>query len=500
MYILILYLPFLSFIILGLFGRLLGYRGSLYFAVLCILSANILSYCICYEVCLLESPCIINLATWLDFDLVQLNFGLYFDTLTSIMLIVVTFISLAAHIYSVEYMNNDPHRIRFMCYLSLFTFFMLVLVTAHNLIQLFIGWEGVGICSYLLINFWFSRIQANKSAILAVIANKVSDLALMCAFAAVFYYHKSFDVTVLSGISDLLTVAGAVPETYNTIHYWVCLLFIAGAVGKSAQVGLHIWLPEAMEGPTPVSSLIHAATMVTAGIFLLCRFSFILHNFHDLCVLVILIGAMTAFFGATVGIFATDLKKVIAYSTCSQLGYMFFACGLLQFSNAMFHLFVHAFFKALLFLCAGYLIHACLEEQDMRRYGGLYKLVPSQYVMVSIGSISLMGLPFFSGFFSKERIVESVYGYTASNTLGVYNYVYLSEFLVSIVVLCSVIYSIRLIAYVFFTTFGGFRQRIMHIHYASGVTITVLTALAIASMCCGYVTEVFFFDYSFTQM
>lgn len=498
MYSLILYLPFLSFITLGIFGRSLGYRGSLYFAVVCILFANILSYCICYEVCLFESQCIIYLATWLDFDLVQLNFGLYFDNLTSVMLIVVTFISLVAHIYPVEYMNNDPHRIRFMCYSSLFTFFMLVLVTAHNLVQLFIGWEGVGICSYLLINFWYSRIQANKSAILAVIANKISDLALMCAFAAVFYYYKSFDITLLSGLTNLLTESGCVSGTYHTIHYWVCLLFIVGAIGKSAQVGLHIWLPEAMEGPTPVSSLIHAATMVTAGIFLSCRFSFILHKSPDLCVLVIFVGALTAFFGATVGIFATDLKKVIAYSTCSQLGYMFFACGLLQFSDAMFHLFVHAFFKALLFLCAGYLIHACQEEQDMRKYGGLYKVLPSQYVMVSIGSISLMGLPFFSGFFSKERIVESVYGYTSNSTIGVYNYVYFSEFLVSIVVICSVIYSMRLIAYVFFTTFGGFRQQIMNIHYASMVTITVLAVLAVASICCGYVTEVFFYDHTIT--
>lgn len=496
MYLLIIYLPFLSFIILGLFGRFLGYRGSLYFAAVCILFANLLSYIICYEVCICDTTSIIHLATWINFDIMQLDFGFYFDTLTSIMLVVVTFISLVAHIYSVEYMNNDPHRIRFICYLSLFTFFMLLLVTAHNLVQLFIGWEGVGICSYLLINFWFSRIQANKSAILAVVVNKISDLALLCAFAAIFYYNKSFDITVLSGVATLFSDCFINSDIFYIMHYWVCLLFIIGAVGKSAQIGLHIWLPEAMEGPTPVSSLIHAATMVTAGIFLLCRFRFFYTFFPELLVLIVLIGALTAFFGATVGIFVTDLKKVIAYSTCSQLGYMFFACGLLQFSSAMYHLFIHAFFKALLFLCAGYLIHACHEEQDLRKYGGLYKILPSQYVMVSVGSISLMGLPFFSGFFSKERIVESIYGYSAFINIGIYNYIYFAEFLVSIVVICSVIYSMRLLAYVFFNSFGGFRQHIMNIHYASVITIFALAILAIASICCGYITEIFFYDYA----
>ena len=287
---------------------------------------------------------------------------------------------------------------------------MLVLVTANNFIQLFIGWEGVGICSYLLINFWYTRVGANKSSIMAVFTNKIGDISLLIAFAIIFQTFKSLDFNIINSI-----LLAETNKDYNMIYY-ITFLILIGSVAKSAQVGLHFWLPEAMEGPTPVSSLIHAATMVTAGVFLIVRTSFLFQQIPDILIWVSFFGSLTTFFGSSVGLFQYDIKKIIAYSTCSQLGYMFLACGLSSYYNSMFHLINHAFFKALLFLTAGYIIHALSNEQDLRKMGGLLKKMPLAAMMIFIGSISLMGFPYTSGFFSKEKIVELFY-----NKL-IYNY------------------------------------------------------------------------------
>lgn len=319
------------------------------------------------------------------------------------MLVVVTFISFLVHIYSIEYMREDPHQIRFFSYISIFTFFMIVLVTAGNLVQLFIGWEGVGICSYLLINFWYSRVDANKSSIMAMVTNKVGDICLLVAFAIVFFIYKSFDFSVIFSYH----IVNAFYFHLNTdLIFIICFLFILGAVGKSAQLGLHVWLPEAMEGPTPVSSLIHAATMVTAGIFLLIRCSFLFDLVPSIYLIILFFGSLTTFLGSSIGLFQHDIKKIIAYSTCSQLGYMFLSCGLLGYSNSIFHLINHAFFKALLFLSAGLIIYCFSHEQDYRKMGSLIFFFPFAYISILIGSLSLIGFPFLSGFYSKEKIVQ----------------------------------------------------------------------------------------------
>jgi NADH-ubiquinone oxidoreductase chain 5 len=337
-----------------------------------------------------------------------------FDSLTVVMLVVVTFISSLVHLYSTEYMINDPHLSRFMFYLSLFTFFMLILVSADNYVQMFVGWEGIGLCSYLLINFWFTRIQANKAAVKAMLMNRIGDFGLALGLLLIFTNFQSFDYCVVFGLvlkheNFLVNFLGFEVALLNVL---AVLLFV-GAVGKSAQLFLHTWLPDAMEGPTPVSALIHAATLVTAGVFLIVRSSLIFEFAPFALLIVTVFGAMTCFFAATTGLLQNDLKKVIAYSTCSQLGYMVFACGVSSYSVSVFHLANHAFFKALLFLGAGCVIHAVSDEQDMRKMGGLRKIIPFTYVMMLIGSFSLSGFPFLTGFYSKDVILEvSFAGYT----------------------------------------------------------------------------------------
>jgi len=323
------------------------------------------------------------------------------------MLIVVTLISSLVHLYSTEYMSHDPHLTRFMSYLSLFTFFMLILITANNFLQMFVGWEGVGLSSYLLINFWFTRIQANKSAIKAMLVNRVGDFFILLALFAIYFVFNSLDYDVVFSLVPLMTTYQITIGNFlfSAIDL-ICLFLFLGAMGKSAQLGLHTWLPDAMEGPTPVSALIHAATMVTAGVFLLARCSF-LFEFSPLVLnFIMLIGASTAFFASTTGLFQNDIKKVIAYSTCSQLGYMIFACGLSSYEVGIFHLSNHAFFKALLFLGAGSIIHAVSDEQDMRKMGGLKNLLPFSYSIMLIGSLALVGFPFLTGFYSKDLILE----------------------------------------------------------------------------------------------
>jgi len=406
-----------------------------------------------------------------------------FDTLTVVMCCVVTFISSLVHLYSIEYMAHDPHLSRFMSYLSLFTFFMLILVTADNFIQMFVGWEGVGLCSYLLINFWFTRIQANKAAIKAMVMNRIGDFGLVLGILLIFISYRAVDYATVFALTP--TMCGTCinflnleMDTLTTIGFF---LFI-GAIGKSAQLGLHTWLPDAMEGPTPVSALIHAATMVTAGVFLIARCSPIYEFAPDILEVIAVLGASTAFFAATVGLLQNDLKRVIAYSTCSQLGYMIFACGLSNYSVGVFHLANHAFFKALLFLGAGSIIHAVADEQDMRKMGGLKNLIPFTYSMIVIGSLALIGFPFLTGFYSKDLILEVAFGkYTSS---GHYSY-----YLGTIGAFFTAFYSTRLLYLTFLAKPNGFRSVICYAYDSSYYICTALGVLAVPSIFIGFYTK-----------
>lgn len=352
----------------------------------------------------------ITIANWITSGNFSATWALKFDQLTAIMLVVVTVVSSLVHVYSTSYMEEDKSIARFMSYLSLFTFFMLILVTADNFIQLFVGWEGVGLASYLLIGFWFKKPSANAAAIKAFITNRVGDFGLIIAIAIIYLTFGSISYdAVFSSVSknmfDGITLFG---KTFGSIDA-ICILLFIGAMGKSAQIGLHVWLADAMEGPTPVSALIHAATMVTAGVFLVARCSPLFEYSPVALNIVTLVGAATAIFAATIAITQNDIKKIIAYSTCSQLGYMFFACGVSAYSAAVFHLATHAFFKALLFLGAGSVIHAMHHEQDIRKMGGIYKKIPITYAMMWIGSLALAGFPPFAGYYSKDIILEAAY-------------------------------------------------------------------------------------------
>lgn len=401
MFFLIIFLPFLGFLGGSFFGRFIG-KYVVYFTIFnvflsCFFSLHLLflnfkynGYLICF------------LFNWISCDQLQISWELFGDNFTFFMCFVVTFISLLVHLYSNEYMNEDPHFVRFMSYLSLFTFFMLILITASNYIQMFVGWEGVGLSSYLLINFWFTRLQANKAAIKAMLFNRIADMFMLIGLFAIYVTFETFDYVIIFSI---------VPFFYNNLYVldFICIFLFLGAMGKSAQLGFHNWLPDAMEGPTPVSALIHAATMVTAGIFLIIRSSYIFEFSYFALNFIAIVGALTAFFGSTTGLFFHDLKRVIAFSTCSQLGYMILACGLSRFNIAFFHLVTHAFFKALLFLTAGAIIHSMMNEQDIRKYGGSIKYLPLTYISFLVGSLNLIGFPFLSGFYSKDILLELVY-------------------------------------------------------------------------------------------
>lgn len=490
---------FSSFFITLLFGKVLGVYFSCILTCLFIFICFVASCLIFFFIAFKHTIVSVSLFPWVDLDLLNVKWEFLVDPLTASMLLVVTSISFLAHLYSIEYMHGDPHQVRFMSYLSLFTFFMLVLVYANNYMLLFVGWEGVGICSYLLINFWYTRISANKSSMMALITNKLGDISLMIGFSILFLVFKTLNYSSIFAVLSFYTDI----SVYLQI---VCCLFILGAVGKSAQVGLHIWLPEAMEGPTPVSSLIHAATMVTAGIFLIIRSSFIFETLNaSIFLWIVFIGSVTCFFSATIGIFQNDLKKVVAYSTCSQLGYMFLSCGLSGYSNSMYHLFNHAFFKALLFLTAGYIIHTISNEQDMRKFGGLVKLMPFSYLMILIGSLSLMGFPFFSGYYSKEKILELFTSKLSANTnMYVYYYenIYMFCYLISYVaIIFTMIYSTKLLLLTFMGAYNGYISRISKfitmrninnsdklygISYSSYFLILPLFLLSILSILSGY--------------
>nr|ALO20686.1 NADH dehydrogenase subunit 5 [Tiaropsis multicirrata] len=403
MYILIILLPLISSIFCGFYGRKLGYEGVKIFSCIMLLISAILSICCFTEVVILGSSIKIILWSWFDLGMLYNSMTLQFDHVVCSMLILVTSVSFFVHLFSTSYMDGDPHLPRFMSYLSLFTFFMIILVTSNNLVQLFIGWEGVGLCSYLLIGFWYTRIQANKSAIKAMVMNKVGDIGLLLAMIMIWLYIGSLDYNTIFSYSYFITKEGISLDL-------ISFLLLIGVVGKSAQIGLHTWLPDAMEGPTPVSALIHAATMVTAGVFLIIRMSPFFENTPTILVIIVLLGSITAFFTSTIGLTQNDLKKVIAYSTCSQLGYMVMICGFSQYNTGLFHLINHGFFKALLFLSAGSIIHALSDEQDFRKMGGMNMITPFTYACIIIGSVSLMGLPFLTGFYSKDLIIELIYG------------------------------------------------------------------------------------------
>lgn len=483
MYLLIVFLPLIGSISAGLFGRKIGPYGSSVLTTTCLILTFFCSFFAFYEVALLGCPVYIKLIPWIDSEVLNIDWGFMFDSLTVVMCCVVTFVSSLVHLYSTEYMSHDPHLSRFMSYLSLFTFFMLILVTADNFVQMFVGWEGVGLCSFLLINFWFTRIQANKAAIKAMVLNRIGDFGLVLGILVIFVNYKAVDYATVFSLTPMFS-----GDIINFLNYDLDLLTVigaflfVGAIGKSAQLGLHTWLPDAMEGPTPVSALIHAATMVTAGVFLIARCSPIYEFASTIKEIIVLFGAMTAFFAATVGLLQNDLKKVIAYSTCSQLGYMVFACGLSNYSVGIFHLANHAFFKALLFLGAGSVIHAVADEQDMRKMGGLRYLVPFTYSMMVIGSLALIGFPFLTGFYSKDLILEVAYG--KFTTVGHFSY-----YLGTMGAFLTAFYSTRLTYLTFLSKPNGYKSVICAAYDSSYQICIALGCLAIPSIFIGYYTK-----------
>jgi NADH-quinone oxidoreductase subunit L len=486
MYQAIVFLPLIGAIIAGFFGRLIGARASEVITTSLVLVTMPLSWLALYQVGMEGHEARIELFRFIDSGELQTSWALRIDTLTAVMLVVVTTVSGLVHLYSIGYMADDDGRPRFFAYLSLFTFAMLALVTADNLVQLFFGWEGVGLMSYLLIGFWYHRPSANAAAIKAFIVNRVGDFGFALGIFATF--------TVFNTVQYDTIFASAPDQVGKTMEFLgmqvdvltlICLLLFMGAMGKSAQFLLHTWLPDAMEGPTPVSALIHAATMVTAGVFMVARLSPLFELAPIALGVVTFFGATTAFFAATVGLVQNDIKRVVAYSTCSQLGYMFVAEGVGAYGTGMFHLFTHAFFKALLFLGAGAVIHALHHEQDMRRMGALRKVLPFTWAMMLIGTLSLTGFPLTSGFVSKDAIIEAAYA--AGTLIGMYGFV-----LTAIAALLTSFYSWRLM---FLTFEGKPREKpdvLAHAHEPPWTMGLPLILLALGSLLAGAVFMQFF--------
>nr|UAD89511.1 NADH dehydrogenase subunit 5 [Gracilaria changii] len=485
MYLLILLLPLLGSILSGFFGRFLGHKGSSVVSLICVFLSMLMSFIAFYEVGTMGLNQYITLSPWIEVGILKISWSFLFDSLTVTMLLVITIISSLVHLYSLEYMQDDPHLPRFLSFLEIFTFFMLVLVTADNLVQMFVGWEGVGLASYLLINFWFTRLAANQSAIKALVVNRIGDFGLSLGILTIFYIFQSVDYSIIFSLSPLfndyyLNFGGIYIYGLTLIGIF---LFI-GAVGKSAQLGLHTWLPDAMEGPTPVSALIHAATMVTAGVFLLIRFSPLIEFSSTVLNILVIFGSLTAFFAGMSGIFQNDLKRVIAYSTCSQLGYMVFACGISCYNVSIFHLANHAFFKALLFLSAGSVIHALANEQDMRRMGSLIKFLPLTYSLMLIGSLALAGFPFLTGFYSKDFILELTQ-ITLNNNLQNEQAAF-ACWLGNLSVFFTAFYSFRLIYLTFINSVNITRDNVFRSHEPSILMLIPLIILGFGSIFIGY--------------
>lgn len=475
--------PFLGAFAVNMFARFVDRDQALY---ICIMSMFLTFSCTvlgAYDVLFNHRVCVLEGPAWISSGNLDLRWGFLFDSISCMMLVTVGLVSLLVHLYSLEYMRYDPALIRFMNYLSLFTFAMFMFISADNFIQMFLGWEGVGLCSYLLINFWHTRGFANTSAIKAVIVNRIGDCALLLAILTIFYFYQSLDYSVV-----FMMTPSFMDLTVNLFGFsirsvdLICFFLMVGAMGKSAQIILHTWLPDAMEGPTPVSALIHAATMVTAGIFLIIRCSYLFEYSPVMLSFMGVVGAMTAFFAASCGLFQNDLKKIIAYSTCSQLGYMVFICSCSAYHVGLFHLINHAFFKALLFLSAGSVIHVVAGEQDVRKMGGLYHYLPYTYASFLIGSLALIGFPFLTGFYSKDLILEIAYsGYSIPHS-------FLSCFL-TIAVCFTTFYSTRLLFLTFFGYPNGYRVVYEHLHENSIIICIPLYILAIGSIFWGYFSQ-----------
>ena len=479
-YALIVFLPLIGSLIVGAFFDKISDKQSQVITASCVGLAAILAMIGFSNIALGGETTSVFLLDWIVSGDMSAPWKLRFDTLSIVMLCVVTIVSTMVHIYSIGYMSEDPSIPRFMAYLSLFTFFMNMLVTSDNLIQLFFGWEGVGLASYLLIGFWNQKDSANKAAMKAFVVNRVGDFGFALGIFAIYILFGSVNFnTIFANVSAFTSTNFHILGYEMHALTLTCLLLFIGAMGKSAQLGLHTWLPDAMEGPTPVSALIHAATMVTAGVFMLVRLSPLFEFAPDALAVVTVVGACTAFFAATIGLTQYDIKRVIAYSTCSQLGYMFFAIGVSAYSAAIFHLMTHAFFKALLFLGAGSVIHGVHHEQDMRNMGGLYKLMPKTYAMMWIGSLALAGIPLFAGYYSKDMILEAAW---ASHGYGAHFAYYMGI----AAALMTAFYSWRLI----FMTFHGetrmSKKDYGHVHESPTVMLIPLYVLSIGALFAGY--------------
>ncbi len=474
----IIFLPLIASIISGFFGRYIGDRNSEIVTSVLVSISAILSIYVLYQVIVNQYEENIVIASWISSGSLDVNWSMLIDPLSAVMLVVVTSVSALVHIYSIGYMSHDPHKPRFMAYLSLFTFAMLMLVTSDNFIQLFFGWEGVGLCSYFLIGFWFKKESANAAAIKAFVVNRVGDFGFALGIFLIFYLFGTVNYSevfqqIPTVVDKNLSFLGFEVKAIDL----VCLLLFIGAMGKSAQILLHTWLPDAMEGPTPVSALIHAATMVTAGVFLTVRFSELMVMSDFIMTFVLIIGLLTAFFAASVGFFQKDIKKVIAYSTCSQLGFMFVACGLGAFNIAIFHLITHGYFKALLFLSSGSVIHGVHDEQDMDKMGNLFSKMKITAVMMWIGTLAIIGFPYSSGYFSKDLILSSSFNLI---TLGPLVYVILA-----IVSAMTAFYSFRLIFKVFHGNYNG-SYDYEKIHESGPYMLVPLLLLSVGAILAGF--------------
>ena len=475
----IVFLPLIGSLISGFFGKYLGSKYCEILTSALVGISGILSLIIFYQVLALDYSSNKLIFNWISSGNFFVNWSINIDPLTAIMLVVVSVISSIIHFYSIGYMQNDPYTPRFMAYLSLFTFAMLVLVTADNFLQLFFGWEGVGLCSYLLIGFWYKKPSANAAAIKAFLVNRVGDFGFALGIFLIFYFYGTVNYNEVFQqtpklIQNQIIFLGI---EFNLITL-ICLLLFIGSMGKSAQILLHTWLPDAMEGPTPVSALIHAATMVTAGVFLVVRCSPIFEYSQVALNVVAVIGMITAFFAASVALVQNDIKKIVAYSTCSQLGYMFFAAGIGAYHVAIFHLFTHAFFKALLFLGAGCVIHSFNDEQDIRSMGGVWKKIPYTYILMIIGTLALTGFPFLSGYYSKEAIIEFSYlkgTYVGNFAVGVG----------IITALLTAIYSWRLIFKTFHGKYNNKKINLTSIHESTLIMLVPSALLAIGAIIVG---------------
>jgi len=473
MYLALILFPLLSSIVSGFFGRKIGVSGAQWITCTSVIITTILAITAFFEVGFHGIPVTVKLFRWIDSESLNILWGFNFDSLTVSMLIPVLIVSSLVHVYSIGYMSHDPHNQRFFSYLSLFTFMMIILVTANNFLLMFVGWEGVGVCSYLLVSFWFTRIAANQSSISAFLTNRVGDCFLTIGMFAILWSFGNIDYTTVFSLAPYIN------ENIVTI-IGICLLI--GAMAKSSQIGLHVWLPMAMEGPTPVSALIHAATMVTAGVYLLMRSSPLIEYSSTVLMLCLWIGAITTVFSSLIGLFQQDIKKVIAYSTMSQLGMMVIAIGLSSYNLALFHLVNHAFYKGLLFLGAGSVIHAVADNQDFRRYGGLRPFLPLTYSVMLIASLSLAAFPFMTGFYSKDFILESAYGQFYFSSIAVY-------FIAVIGAMFTTLYSVKVLYLTFLTNPNGPLINYKKAHEGDIFMSIPLIILAIFSIFFGYISK-----------